>query len=643
MTIRLVEKGRPRLIALIVALACALPQVFFPRFLPKDYPVIYPMLLAIVMFVYVLMVFGLRFEVKSWWSMILEQMCVAGIAAVVIHLPMYANSGATIRAMLFSWFIMLVPLFLALAVTGNGKWFSAVLMTVCWGYGIINFEVFEFTQNMISVGQILSVRTGINVMSNYHFVMGPYVLSSTIIYVCSMIALFRIKDTGMQRAAVRVTALVCAALSTIMPIYGYIKMPVRNWRANALYQGVGIPLELLLEIKTYKIQMPEGYSTESASKLVEYASAEPDVQIEKRPHVIAIMIEAFSDLTVLGDLQLNMDPIPYTHALSDESIHGYYLASTYAGGTSRTEWEFLTGNSMFNVPNDSIPFKQYVSGEQNSIVKQFENAGYHTIGMHNFDGSGWNRNTVYPLMGFDDIYFDSDLEWDGGNVRDYISDKAFMRQVIRLFEEHQAKQTGEPLFFFGVTMQNHGDYRDKTFQSDVHVTNLDMNCFCVDQYLSLTKLSDNAIKELIEYFRSVDEPVEIVLFGDHQPNMPNELYTEVGMEQFGQRYLVPYVIWKNYDNTARETPLTSANLISVCAVREAGLTMSPYYRFLDKLSETIPSICGLGYQYNGAFYGRDEAADDKVAKLLSEYRNYQYANMFDTKVDPALFQGKRSE
>ena len=39
----------------------------------------------------------------------------------------------------------------------------------------------------------------------------------------------------------------------------------------------------------------------------------------------------------------------------------------------------------------------------------------------------------------------------------------------------------------------------------------------VNQYLSLIHESDSALEYLISYFEKVDDPVEIVFFGDHQP------------------------------------------------------------------------------------------------------------------------------
>ena len=635
MKISLVERGRPRRLAWLIALAAALPQLFFPLVLPAHYPAIYPVLLAVVLGAFAWLVFALRIEVNRWWGMLAEQLCVAGVAAVLIHMPMYQVSYASLMALVNTAAIFLVLQLALFAIVGNGKVFGAILFTVCLVYGIVNYEVFMFTGNMISIGEILSVRTGMNVMGNYHFIPGPFIISAVILYACAMAALLRIKNTGLGRLKVRAAALLCAAVAALLPIRGYRTMKLKTWKSDALYKGIGIPLELLLELRDARISAPEGYSPSATEQLLASCAQNEAAAAGERSNVIVIMLEAFSDLSVLGDFDVSEDPLAYTRSLADESIHGSYLASTFAGGTSRTEWEFLTGNSMYWMPKASIPFKQYVSGAQNSIVRVFKNAGYHTIGMHCFDGNGWDRYKVYPLMGFDDIYFEDDLQWDG-RVRKYISDSAFVHQVISLFEQND---TGKPLFLFGVTMQNHGNYEYPDFQADVHVQGLRAQCAVEDQYLSLMKRSDEAVRELIEYFRGVDEPVEIVLFGDHQPKMSDEFYQEIGVDEIGKKYVVPWLIWRNHGAASEAVELTSANYLTWRATRESGVGMPAYYAFLERLCETVPAICALGYQYEGGFYGRGEMADGKVEALLNEYACCQYANLFDDSVDPALFQG----
>ena len=616
------------------ALMVAASQLAMKAVLP-EHPFGYVVILAAALGAFAFLTLTLRIEARRWWGMVILQLCLSGLAACVIHLPMYHHSLATPMALVNTAAIFLVLQGLLFALFGSVKPFGAVLLTVCWMYGIVEYEVFEFTENLISIGQILSVQTGLNVASNYRIVWGPFLLSATILYGFSMLALFRLREDYPEKLRVRAAALILALVAAILPARQVKTLKRRSWKSGALYGGYGIPLELLLKLRDYRIDPPEGYSAESAAALGRYAEEAGEESNGEKPAIIAIMFEAFSDLSVLGDFETNVDPIPYTRSLADESVHGSFLASTLAGGTSRTEWEFLTGNSMYFLPGDSIPFKQYVQGEQTSLVRVLKNQGYHTVGMHCFDGNGWDRYRVYPLMGFDDVYFEDDLQWDG-RVRKYISDSAFVHQVIRLYEQRDASM---PFFLFGVSMQNHGGYTYEGFEADVRVEGLAADCARENQYLSLTKLTDDAIRELIEHFRTVEEPVEILFFGDHQPGLSRPFYREIGTRQVGQKYLVPYVIWKNYDSRAEETPLTSANYLAVRTLREAGIPLPPYFAFLEDAERTLPALCALGYQYGDHFYAEGNEPDAAVAAKLREYETYQYATLFDGNVDRGLYDG----
>ena len=144
-----------------------------------------------------------------------------------------------------------------------------------------------------------------------------------------------------------------------------------------------------------------------------------------------------------------------------------------------------------------------------------------------------------------------DQYWGAGYVRKYVSDNSCVDKIIELYEK---KEEGTPLFVFNVTMQNHGGYSDTydNFTPDITVEGVESTP--LSQYLSLVRLSDQALEKLISYFEEADEKTIVVFFGDHQPNdtvaapilnlngMTTKTLTE---DQLKLRYEVPYVIWAN--------------------------------------------------------------------------------------------------
>lgn len=82
---------------------------------------------------------------------------------------------------------------------------------------------------------------------------------------------------------------------------------------------------------------------------------------------------------------------------------------------------------------------------------------------------------------------------------------------------------------------------------------------CCLEFVTIETFFDTVVTEytpeLITYFRAQEEPTVILLFGDHQPHLPDDFYEKLSGKnplQFSredtlQKYKVPFMIWANYD------------------------------------------------------------------------------------------------
>ena len=633
MRIEIVEAGKHRL-AWIAALLAAVSQVIAGLWWRLPLPV--TALLALGMGLFALAVFGTRVTLRAWWAKLLAQFAVAGVSVLVLNGPFFYLTGMQRTALAVSLCVALSMLILGQILIGSVRGWGIAWLTFSLALGMADMAVFQFNGNLITVNDIASITTALNVATSYYkFRPLPSMLLVAALYVITVAFLARV-EVARTRLPGRAVACACLAVALILPVR-YLSTHKPSMFSYRGVERKGILPELLLEWKSMRIDPPEGYSPE---KVAELAAACPELPAttDDPPHVIAIMIEAFSDLSVLGNVTTDVDPLPNLRAIQAESLHGSALVSTLGGGTARSEWEFLTGNSMAFLPSGSMPFRQYMGSDENSIVKVFENAGYHTIGMHPYYGNGWGRSTVYPMLGFDEIYFLDDLDW-GDTVRRYVSDSAYVRQVIQLFEAEHAEG---PLFMFGVTMQNHSGYNDPDYPAQVHLTGLEGDYPDAEQYLSLIRETDAALGELIEYFRGVDDHVQIVFFGDHQPSLDREFYRAVGMKQDAQKHLVPYALWDNREPIAEELPLLSVNQLPAQVLARAGVAVPAYFRFIESLRERIPAMNHMGCVLDGAFVEYDAIQDAEVLALLKDYEIYQYGNMFDHSLDAALFLGAQN-
>ena len=218
-------------------------------------------------------------------------------------------------------------------------------------------------------------------------------------------------------------------------------------------------------------------------------------------------------------------------------------------------------------------------------------------------------------------------------VRKYVSDKACYDKIIGMYE---SKPAGTPLFVFNVTMQNHSSYTDDfdNFHPDIEVSGSKSKA--LNNYLSLMKISDESVRGLTEYFSNASEDTMIIFFGDHQPTnsvvsnvwkLNGKNGNELSAEDEANRYKVPYFIWCNFDIESKTNADTSTNFLATDLLETAGIPMTMYEQYLDKLSEHYPVITSI----------RTEDAQGKstdTENVMGELNNYailQYDCIFGKK------------
>lgn len=528
-------------------------------------------------------------------------------------------------------------------------------LALALAFGLTNHYVMAFRSTPFVPWDLLSARTAASVAQNYDFTPTPRMIVVTVLFVLLMVAVRILRKVPRIKLPIRLGSAVlcglalCLFVNTLQQetfqnkhyLYPFLFTPAYMTKVN------GMAVTFAMDLAYVAVDKPEGYSAEEAQKTLEqygntdnvFADDEENTNDSKNrgedannkdlPNIIVIMDEAFSDLSVVGDLETNEDYMPFMHKMqqgADHTITGYAQVSVCGGNTANSEFEFLTGNTMSFLPSGSIPYQQYITKDTPSLASYLASLGYETYAQHPYYASGWNREKVYPLIGFEHLNFIDDYA-NKTYVRKYVSDDADMQHIIDTYEN---KEDGKPAFIFNVTMQNHGGYTDafSNLSEDVHATNY--NSEVLDRYLSLIRLTDQSLEKLVDYFSNVDEKTVIVFFGDHQPSdtvaaqvqdsmlLPGE---SVPDEQLRKRYLVPYLVWANYDMDGATQQNTSLNYLSAEVLKAAGVPTDAYQNFLLDLQKSYPVMSAAG---------RTDASDADE-NMLSTYKKLQYYNLFETK------------
>ena len=526
----------------------------------------------------------------------------------------------------------------ALLLFGIVKYVRAALMLQTAFFmvvGLANYYVLNFRSAPIMPWDIYSISTAASVAGNFNYELS----TSTILVIVGFLILLLIESRFHMKAPGRVAKRAALILLSIVMIYGYTGMIQSESfvQSFGLYDKLFTPtvmnkrdgniVAFLMEMEYLDVEKPADYSADGTGSNYEQAgkdsaglaAAVEDPESVKRPNIIVIMDEAFSDLKVLGPLETNEDYMPFMHRMQQgekNTVTGYVQTSVCGGNTADSEFEFLTGNTMAFLPNGSIPYQQYIKSRTPSLAGYLKSLGYATYAQHPYQASGWNRDKVYPLLGFDNLDFMEDYR-DVSYVRNYISDASDMEHIIETYEKNKA--SGKPTFIFNVTMQNHGGYTD-TYMNLTNDIQSQYASEPLNQYLTLIHKTDQALENLIDYFSKVDDRTIIVFFGDHQPNDTVASVVENGAQAETQkRYLVPYLVWSNYGIEGAKDKNTSLNYLAAQVLTAAGVPTNAYQNYLLSLSKTYPVISAAG-QTKGI--GADE-------KQLQTYKKLQYYQLFE--------------
>lgn len=543
------------------------------------------------------------------------------------------------------FFELLMALFLFLF--GRLKWSLRLQSIFFMIVGLANYYIISFRSAPIMPWDIYSISTALSVADNFKYTIEEqtvFVLLGFMLLIAaeSIVSLelkglkqWKKRFWGIRIAGTAVfAALICSFthtlhLDTTIRKYGiYDKL----FTPTVMSRRDGTAVAFLIELQYISVDKPANYSASAVSEIlapfVEDGKSESEntaLEIpESLPNIIVIMNEAFSDPAVLGEFETNKDYMPYIHSVLsgdiENTVSGYLNVSVLGGNTANTEFEFLTGNTMAFLPQGSVAYQQYLKKEMPSLASHLRDLGYETIAAHPYNSTGWDRNKVYPLLGFDEMYFIRDYK-NPEKIRKYVSDKACCDKIIEMYE---SKPDGTPFFVFNVTMQNHSSYTDEydNFKPDIEVSGSSSKA--LNNYLSLMKISDASVKYLTDYFSAADEDTIIVFFGDHQPTnsvvsniwkLNGKNGNELSDEDEANRYKVPYIIWCNFDIETRTNVETSTNFLATDILETAGIPMTAYEKYLDRLSENYPVITSIRAE-------NAEGTSKDTKSVMGELNNY---------------------
>lgn len=364
----------------------------------------------------------------------------------------------------------------------------------------------------------------------------------------------------------------------------------------------------------------------------------------KGKNVIIVQVEALQDL-VVGQ---KIDGQEITPNLNKLVAQSWYFPNTFseAGAGNTVDAEFVTNTSLMP-PLGKAASIEYVAYELPGLPRLMRQQGYDAITLHQNTVKFWNREQLYPVLGFrrwwDYSYFGlKDKMWRA-------SDEVLFSDGMKVLRSEDASTA--PFYAFFITMSSHNPFDLVPFdRRPVRLSAADEKTWS-GRYVGAISYTDKAIGEFIQQLKDAgmwDDTIFIV-YGDHSAlldtgpkpgdrdipgellqrpftladkqripliiHVPGQTTPEVQTRPAGQIDIMPTVAdLVGIDMTA--TPHLGRSLFvnSNALIPDQGYL--PAGTFVDNSTVFLP---GLGFDDGTALSVADGSTVQKTQQLRSEY------------------------
>lgn len=539
-------------------------------------------------------------------------------------------------------------------IVNRTKYTSVILTLITFTFGLANYMLLVFRNSPLIPTDITAWETGLQVVGTYSLTFNKAMLWGILlstIWICLALSLKSYKGLPWKK---RIAVLLLAVGWVFAVDYVIFESDIiekhniklTNFKPKKKYKKYGYYLSFMIMARNSVVQKPEGYSPEAVKAIADKYQSDEVQQVtevtEKTPNIIVVVNESYSDLSVHEGLETNIPYMSYFNSIKKNTVRGTAHVSVLGGSTANSEFEFLTGNTMQFLPFHSLPFIGLLKENTPipSAAWQMGNLGYSGVtAFHPGMRNSYHRNLVYPDLGFKKHIAVEDLDVDD-TIRAYATDAFDYKILIKDYEETR-KKSKAPYYMFNVTIQNHGGYKlsEGVIQPRrVQITSNSAREEQAEQYLNLIKISDDAMKDLFDYFSKVEEPTIIVFFGDHQPRLGNSFYNslygksedKMNVEEIEKKYQVPFIIWHNYEYPEKSGEDISLNYLNAYLLDQVGLPLTGYDKYLLDLRKDVPVISDICYKDStGKMYKPDE--ESSVSEKIEDYKKLQYNGLIDGK------------
>ena len=356
------------------------------------------------------------------------------------------------------------------------------------------------------------------------------------------------------------------------------------------------------EYLTTILKEPDDYDKDSVEKM--YKEAEnADKGSFGKPNIIMVFSESLFDVTVVDEVEFNVDVAANFHELSEKGMLVNMISPSFGGISCNPEFEMLTGGSIRYFPENYIPYMNLYNSDRYegaaSYIGELNKNGYTTHITSCWGKRLFNAENVYRYFDVQETEYITSVDKEykkGGRISDdYVADK-----IIEAFEN----KDDNPLFYMVLTAENHMPFTESKYDSyDIKVTSTKLNeeeTGMLKSYAQGVYDADLQLKKLYDYIQTLDEPTMLIYYGDHLPFLKSDagddLYERLSYFNTDNELLNTYrmyntqcLILDNFNAEYDDISYLGYDLVMSYVTNNMDIELSPYYRWLYTTIDTLPA------------------------------------------------------
>lgn len=255
--------------------------------------------------------------------------------------------------------------------------------------------------------------------------------------------------------------------------------------------------------------------------------------IAEGKNIIFISAESIQSFVINNKVN-GQEITPFLNSLVEDE-DTYYFENFYhqteQGKTSDSE--FIVENSLYPLPRGAV-FYTHGQNEYHALPEILGEEGYYSAVFHANGKSFYNRDQMYPNLGFDYFYDEEAYEVTSENSVGWgLKDKPFFEQSMKYLQTLE-----QPFYTKFITLTNHFPFELE--EKDQSIDRYDSNSNTLNNFFPTVRYMDESIEQFFNQLiaSGIYENSIIVIMGDHYGISSN--HNKAMSQYLGIEEITPY-------------------------------------------------------------------------------------------------------